>query len=100
MRVQVSSDGTHASWIERGAATLRRYGREERNHEEGLLGRIEVVDEEVAVDVPAAEVLRRVGFALAGGRAEVNDEGVAPLTGGGVDAILQEGTWKVIIRHV
>lgn len=45
---------------------------------------------EVAVDVPAFEGLGQVGLVLALGGAEVDDEGVAPVFGGWVDAVLGE----------
>lgn len=88
MVVQVARDGAHARRVEHGAAALGWDVGEKRNNEETLLRRVEVVDKEVAVDVPALEGLGRVGFVLVGWGAEVDNEGVAPLLGGWLDAVL------------
>lgn len=89
--VQVARDGTHSRGIEHGAAASGRDIGEEGDDEKALLGRVEVVDEEITVDVPALEGLGGIGLVLAGWGAKVHDEGVTPLLGGWVDAVL--GRW-------
>lgn len=67
-----------------GEVVSRGWKEEAANREEGEGGKAY----EVAVGVPALELLRRVGLALALGGAQVDDEGVAPLFGTGGDAVL------------
>jgi len=57
-----------------GAAAGRLDVCENRKDEESLFGRVEVVCEEVAVGVPASQVVRIGNAVVAGQRAEVYDE--------------------------
>ena len=68
------------------ASTARHDICPQRDNEKGLLGAVEVVDEEVAVDVPLGQVLGAHDGVVAGRCAEIDDEAVFPGGGIGVDA--------------
>lgn len=55
MVVEVACDGAHAGRVEDGTAAAPTEGdiSQEGDDEEGLFGGVEIVDEKIAVDVPA-----------------------------------------------
>jgi hypothetical protein len=79
VRGEVARDGIDAGWRDACAAAARRDVGEERDDEQRLLGRVEEVHEEVAVDVPVVERARvRRRLALECVRPEVDNKRVAP----------------------
>lgn len=72
--VEVLGDFCHAVGADDGAAAGGRDIGVEGQHEQGLFGRVEVVREEVAVGVPAFEVVRVGDAVVAGEGTEVYDE--------------------------
>ena len=81
-------DPTDSITADPGGAAVGHDVGEERDDQEGLLGRVEEVDEKVAVDVPAVQLLGRRLLALELGRARVDDEAVVPAVGLGRHALL------------
>lgn len=76
----------YSGWTNIGATTARYDISPQGDDEESLLGAIEVVDEEVAIDVPLRQVLGAHDGVVAGRCAEIDDKAVFPGRGVGVDA--------------
>lgn len=68
--------------------SLRNNIRKQRDHKQRLLGTIQVMHEEIAIDMPIRQLLRRDRPALPFRRAQVNDQRVPPMPGFRVNAVL------------
>jgi len=78
MHLQMPRDPFNSPRAQHGAAAGGADIGKQRDDQQGLLGRVQIMDEEVAVDVPAEQLFAGHRLALARRRAQVDDERVPP----------------------